>query len=75
MQNGANAAYFSFGRATGYMNGDWLDVYGAGAQRSNPKSGDPSNWPTGHGPQGDAIRINNYACCVRQGAASGTITR
>jgi hypothetical protein len=61
---GANAAYVSFGRAMGYMNG-WTDVHGAGAQRSDPKMGDPNDYPTGHGPQGDAIRIFNYVRCVR----------
>ncbi|MCP4645079.1 MAG: DUF1566 domain-containing protein [bacterium] len=62
---GAYAAYVCFGRAMGYMNGGWLDVHGAGAQRSDPKTGDPGNYPTGHGPQGDAIRIYNYVRCVR----------
>ena len=62
---GANAAYVAFGRAMGYMNGEWMDVHGAGAQRSDPKSGDPADWPTGHGPQGDAIRIYNYVRLVR----------
>ena len=38
----------------GYMNG-WVDVHGAGAQRSDPKAGDPTDYPTGHGPQGDAM--------------------
>ena len=47
------------------MNGQWQDVHGAGAQRSDPKSGDPANFPTGRGPQGDAIRINNYVRLVR----------
>jgi hypothetical protein len=42
-----------------------MDVHGAGAQRSDPKSGDPDAYPTGHGPQGDAIRIYNYVRCVR----------
>jgi hypothetical protein len=65
--NGMNAAYVTFGRALGYMNNTWIDVHGAGAQRSDPKSGDPADWPTGHGPQGDAIRIYNYARCVRGG--------
>ena len=64
---GANAAYVAFGRALGYMNGAWIDVHGAGAQRSDPKAGDPADWPTGHGPQGDAIRILNYVRCVRAG--------
>ncbi len=49
----------------GYMNGRWMDVHGAGAQRSDPKTGDPDDWPTGHGPQGDAIRIYNYVRLVR----------
>ncbi|MFC1741138.1 DUF1566 domain-containing protein [Nanoarchaeota archaeon] len=63
-----SAAYISFGRAMGYMNNVWLDVHGAGCQRSDPKSGDPDDYPTGHGPQGDARRIYNYARCVRGGA-------
>lgn len=67
-RNGAYAAYISFGRSMGYMHGSWMDVHGAGAQRSDPKSGDPGDYPTGHGPQGDAIRIYNYARCVRAGA-------
>ena len=62
---GSAAAYISFGRAMGYMDGVWQDVHGAGAQRSDPKSGDPDNYPTGNGPQGDAIRIYNYARLVR----------
>jgi hypothetical protein len=43
----------------------WIDVHGAGAQRSDPKTGDPANYPTGFGPQGDAIRIYNYVRLVR----------
>jgi hypothetical protein len=62
---GGFAAYVSFGRAMGYMDGSWRDVHGAGAQRSDPKMGDPADYPTGHGPQGDAIRIFNYVRCVR----------
>jgi hypothetical protein len=42
-----------------------LDVHGAGAQRSSPKSGDESRLPIGRGPQGDVLRIYNYARCVR----------
>ena len=63
--SGTAGAYVAFGRALGYMNGAWVDVHGAGAQRSDPKSGDPADWPTGNGPQGDAIRINNYVRLVR----------
>ena len=64
---GDQAVYISFGRAMGYMQvfGGWVDVHGAGAQRSDPKSGNPNQYPQGHGPQGDAIRINNYVRCVR----------
>ena len=61
---GGYAAYVSFGRAMGYMN-RWVDVHGAGAQRSDPKAGDPADYPTGHGPQGDAIRIYNHVRLVR----------
>ena len=46
------------------------DVHGAGAQRSDPKSGDPADFAGGHGPQGDVVRIYNYVRCVR-GATSG----
>lgn len=42
-----------------------LDVHGAGAQRSDPKTGDPEDFPEGHGPQGDVIRILNYVRPVR----------
>ena len=42
-----------------------LDVHGAGAERSDPKIGDPSVYPTGRGPQGDVIRIYNSVRCVR----------
>ncbi|WHI45275.1 DUF1566 domain-containing protein [Microbulbifer sp. JMSA004] len=36
---GASANYISFGRAMGYMAEKWVDLHGAGAQRSDPKSG------------------------------------
>lgn len=69
---GKNAAYVCFGEALGWMemppgssNYILLDVHGAGAQRSDPKYGDPSNWPYGHGPQGDVIRIFNFVRLVR----------
>ena len=69
---GSAGAYIAFGRAMGYMNGSWVDVHGAGAQRSDPKVGDPADYPTGRGPQGDAIRIFNYVRPVRD--ADGTPT-
>jgi len=68
--SGGFAAYVAFGRALGYMDGNWIDVHGAGAQRSDPKTGDPADYPEGHGPQGDAIRIYNYVRCVRDGGSS-----
>ena len=65
--SGTAAAYVAFGRAMGFMHGRWLDVHGAGAQRSDPKTGDPSRFSRGRGPQGDAIRILNVVRCVRGG--------
>ena len=49
--------------------GRWMDVHGAGAQRSDPKVGDPAQFPYGRGPQGDAIRIYNYVRLVRDAAS------
>jgi hypothetical protein len=46
------------------MNGKWLDFHGAGAQRSDPKVGDASQFPQGCGPQGDVIRIENMELLV-----------
>lgn len=66
-----SAAYIAFGEALGWMtapqggNATLMDVHGAGAQRSDPKTGDAADYPQGHGPQGDVIRINNYVRCVR----------
>ena len=62
---GDAAAYVSFGEAAGYWMNEWQDVHGAGAQRSDPKSGSPDAYPAGHGPQGDAIRIYNFVRLVR----------
>ena len=36
-----------------------VDTHGAGAMRGDPKSGDPSEYPTGSGPQMDEVRIMN----------------
>ena len=65
---GTSAAYVCFGRGLGYMNNSWTDVHGAGSPRSDPKSGDPNDYSTGHGPQGDAVRIYNYVRCIRGGS-------
>lgn len=45
----------------------FVDVHGAGAQRSDPKVGDPARFPHGRGPQGDVIRIRNFVRLVRGG--------
>lgn len=66
---GRNAVYIAFGRAMGRMRGRTMDVHGAGAQRSDPKTG---NARIGRGPQGDAQRVKNYVRCVREGAVART---
>jgi len=43
----------------------YVNVHGAGAQRSDPKVGDPAQFPHGRGPQGDVISIYNYVRLVR----------
>lgn len=78
---GAIAVYVAFGRALGYMKlggssyYTLYDVHGAGAQRSDPKSGSPSDYYLGvdgkgeavygRGPQGDVLRITNFVRLVR----------
>ncbi|MBM3499650.1 MAG: DUF1566 domain-containing protein [Armatimonadetes bacterium] len=62
---GAAACHVCFGEARGCMWGRWLDVHGAGAQRSDPKAGDPRAFPFGRGPQGDALRVSSLVRCVR----------
>jgi hypothetical protein len=68
-RDGSRAVYIAFGRALGNMHSQWMDVHGAGAQRSDQKTGDESQLPVGHGPQGDVQRINNYVRLVRGGTA------
>lgn len=55
------AAYVCFGACTSV---DRLDVHGAGAQRSDPKVGDPAAFGA-LGGQRDEVRIRNYVRCVR----------
>jgi hypothetical protein len=68
---GEQASYLSFGRAMGYFKGGgmtekaWVDVHGAGSQKADYKDGNPSDYPEGHGPQNDAVRIFNMVRCVR----------
>ncbi len=59
------AVYIAFGEAQGRMNNVLLDVHGAGAQRSDPKTGNPADYPQYVGPQGDVRYVFNYTRCVR----------
>ena len=76
LSRASTAGYVAFGRSFGWMrdrrSGRYtlMDVHGAGSQRSDPKSGDPSRYPRGRGPQGDVIRIYNLVRCVRGGVAT-----
>jgi len=76
-----SAVYISFGRALGYTTllNKWVDIHGAGCQRTDPKAGPPFSWAdtytvtkngityTGYsfGPQGDALRGKNFVRLVR----------
>jgi hypothetical protein len=66
---GVAGAYVAFGRAMGYSEdlGYWIDVHGAGAQRSDEKAWDGGDYTTGDGPQNDAVRIYHYVRLVRGG--------
>jgi Protein of unknown function (DUF1566)/FlgD Ig-like domain len=70
------AAYVCFGRSTGYFGPpgmeSWVDVHGAGAQRSDRKDGNFSGYSYAYdgyyhplAPQGDAVRMYNFVRCVR----------
>ncbi len=61
----SGAVYIAFGEAQGKMNGTLMDVHGAGAQRSDPKSGDANDYPEFFGPQGDVRYVYNAARCIR----------
>jgi len=61
---------FGQGLSAWKWRGKPMNAHGAGAVRSDPKSGDPSRWSKGLGPQGDEIRIYNYVRCVRDGKAT-----
>jgi len=75
VNNASAAVYVAFGRALGFMSRPGssrktlMDVHGAGAQRSDDKTGDASRFANGRGPQGDVVRITNLVRCVRGGAA------
>lgn len=75
MGGGEAACYLAFGRSQGWMpsfggQARLMDVHGAGSQRSDPKSGDPAQFPKGRGPQGDVIAIYNMVRPVRGGEAT-----
>jgi len=55
------ASYICFGKCTSAQG---LDTHGAGAQRADPKTGNPASY-TSLGGQRDAVRIYNYVRCVR----------
>jgi hypothetical protein len=61
----SSAVYIAFGKALGKMNGVIMDVHGAGAQRSDPKTGNAADYPQYMGPQGDLRSVFNYVRCVR----------
>jgi hypothetical protein len=54
--------YFAFGKAMDYMG---IDMHAAKVLRSDPKSADPSDYPFGHGPQINEVRVSNYLRAVR----------
>jgi hypothetical protein len=80
----AGGVYLCFGRALGWMRLQGatcytlLDVHGAGAQRSDPKSGTPASYRLGtactggpaygRGPQGDVVRVASFVRLVRDAA-------
>lgn len=66
---GQDAVVVHFGRALGYFappghSLGFYDVHGAGAQRTEPRTGRPDY---GHGPQGDVRRVYNHVRVVRGG--------
>ena len=70
--SGAAAIYIAFGRGLGTYDGVTVeDVHGAGCQRSDPKDGDPSEYPSlGFGPQGDVRRVFNFVRLVRDATSA-----
>lgn len=84
---GATGAYVCFGRALGWMKVgsascySLFDVHGAGAQRSDPKSGSLAVYALGtactggtaygRGPQGDVVRVDNFVRLVRDASGGG----
>ncbi len=71
----ASAVYIAFGKALGKMRGLLMDMHGAGAQRSDPKSGNRESYPQFFGPQGDLRSVYNYVRCVRNITKGGPVAR
>ncbi len=70
LTDNGHGIYICFGQAFGYNETaeDFTkNVHGAGAQRSDPKQGEPEDYPGGLGTdnQNDQVRIYNYVRCVR----------
>ncbi len=72
INSGRSAVYVCFGEALGFFKpphsfgrAKLQDVHGAGAQRSDPKIGNPDDFQQGFGPQGDVVRIYHYVRLVR----------
>jgi hypothetical protein len=62
--------YMCFGRAWSKDDSDATDYYdwhGAGAQRSDPKSGEPSDYDLSSENATDLVQIDNYVLLVRDG--------
>ncbi len=64
---GAYYVCFGQGLSAWLWQGKKMNAHGAGAVRSDPKTGDPQLYANGKGPQGDQVRIFNYVRCVRGG--------
>ncbi len=58
------ACYVCFGKCDSKAG---VDTHGAGAQRADPKSGNPEDYPNFGGDQDDRVQIDNYVRCVRGG--------
>ncbi|WP_222844132.1 Lcl C-terminal domain-containing protein [Saccharicrinis aurantiacus] len=68
LKSSASAVYICFGEALGFFPEGAttpIDVHGAGAQRSDPKTDDGKDYSAGHGPQGDVVRFSHYVRLVR----------
>ena len=62
-----SAVYISFGEAQGVMHDTLMDVHGAGAQRSDHKTGAEADFPSAieYAPQGDVAYVYNLVRAVR----------